>query len=138
MRRRTPPILLSVLAATLVSLIGRPLDAKPSKARDVIEVEILEYESGNKKPTRERTLTVPVSGKIIGWADHFDEAGVCKLESSPREEIVRLELRCSTRPGNATTLELEVDRTFTRDEPTLLGAVDADKDRRIEVIATRR
>jgi hypothetical protein len=138
MHRRTPPILLSVLAATLVSMVGRPLEAKPSKPRDVMEVQILEYESDSKKPTRERTLTVPVSGKISGWADLFDEDGICVLQSSPREQVVRLDLRCSTRPSNFTILQLEVDHSFVRDEPTLVGVVDTDEDRRIEVIATRR
>jgi hypothetical protein len=155
MHRQRKPILLSVLAATLVSLVGRPLEAKPSKARDVIEVEILEYEAGSKKPTRERILTVPVSGKITGWADLFDEAGVCKLSSALRprpepgalpaklgssssEEIITLDLHCATRPTNVTTLELEVERTFVRDEPTVLGVVDTQHGRRIEVIATRR
>lgn len=138
MRRRTPPILISVLAATLVSMVGRPLDAKPNKPRDVIEVEILEYAKSSKKPTRERALTVPVSGNISGWTDLFDEPGICHLRSAPREDIVRLELHCRTRQGNATTLQLEVEQAFGRDQPTLVGVVDTDEDRRIEVIATRR
>lgn len=137
MRRRSKPILLSVLAVTLVSLVGRPLEAKPNKPHDVIEVDILEYEPGSKKPTRERTLTVPVFGQIASWADLFDEPGTCNLRSSVRDEIVMLDLHCSTRQGNSSTLKLQVERTFVRDEPTLLAVVDTQADRRIEVIATR-
>jgi hypothetical protein len=131
-------ILVSVLAATLVSLVGRPSEAKPSKPLDVIALEILEYEAGGKKPTHERTLTVPVSGKIEGWADLFGEAGICKLRSSIREEISTLDLSCATRPGKTTTLQLEVERALVLGEPTLLGIVDTQDDRRIELIATRR
>jgi hypothetical protein len=138
MHRRSQPILIYVLAATLLSLVGRPTEAKPSKPLDVIELEILEYEAGSKKPTRERTLTVPVSGKIVGWSDLFDEAGVCKLQSSVREEIIMLELHCATRRASTTTLQLETERVLVRGEPTLLGVVDTQDDRRVEVIATRR
>lgn len=139
MHRRSHHILVFVLAATLVSLVGRPSEAKPSKPLDLIELEILEYEAGSKKPTRERKLTVPVSGKIEGWADLFDEAGVCKLRSSIREaEIIELDLYCATRSSNTATLQLEVERVLVRGEPTLLGIVDAQNDRRVEVIATRR
>jgi hypothetical protein len=139
MHRRSQTILVSVLAATLVSLVGRPTEAKPSKPLDVIELEIREYEAGSKKPMHERTLTVPVSGKIEGWADLFGEAGVCKLRSSIREaEMIRLDLHCVTRAGNTTTLELEAERVLVLGEPTLLGSVDAQDDRRVEVIATRR
>lgn len=139
MHRRRQPILVFVLATTLVSLVGRPSEAKPSKPLDVIELEILEYQAGSKKPTHARKLTVPVSGKIEGWADLFDEAGVCKLRSSIREaEIVTLDLYCATRPANTPTLKLEVVRVLVHGEPTLLGIVDAQDDRRVEVIATRR
>jgi hypothetical protein len=139
MQRRSQTILVSVLAATLISLVGRPSEAKPSKPLDVIELEILEYTAGSKKPTHERTLTVAVSGKIEGWADLFGEAGTCKLRSSIREaESIRLDLDCETRAGNTATLQLEVERVLVLGEPTLLGIIDAQDDRRIEVIATRR
>jgi hypothetical protein len=138
-RRRKTPVLVSVLTLTLISLIGRPLAAKPNKPSDVIEVEILEYQTGSKKPTRERTLTVPVSGKVASWTDLFDEAGLCRLQSSPvRDELVSLDLHCATRPGNAMTLQLAVERVFVRDEPTLVAVLDAQGDRRIEIVATRR
>lgn len=139
MHRRRQPILVSVLAATIFSLVGRPSEAKPSKPLDVIELEILEYTAGSKKPTHQRKLTVPVSGKIEGWADLFGEAGICKLRSSIREaEIIRLDLDCAARQANATMLQLEVERVLVLGEPTLLGIVDAQDDRRVEVIATRR
>jgi hypothetical protein len=138
-RRRKIPILVSVLTLTLISLIGRPLGAKPNKPRDVIEVEILEYQAGSKKPTRERTLTVPLSGKLASWTDLFDEAGLCRLQSVPiRDEVVSLDLHCSTRSGNSATLQLAVERVFVVDEPTLVGVVDTQSDRRLEIVATRR
>jgi hypothetical protein len=139
MHRRRIPVFVSVLALTLISLIGRPLAAKPNKPRDVIELEILEYQAGSKKPTRERTLTVPLSGKVASWTDLFDEAGRCSLQSSPiRDELVSLDLHCATRPGNATMLQLAVERAFVIDEPTLVAVVDTQGDRRIELVATRR
>jgi hypothetical protein len=138
-RRRKTPILVSVLALTLLSLIGRPLAAKPNKPRDMIEVEILEYQAGSKKPTRERTLTVPVSGEVASWTDLFDEVGQCSLESEPiRDELVSLDLYCATRKGNVATLQLKVERVFVLDEPTLVAVVDTQGDRRIEIVATRR
>lgn len=139
MHRRRKPILLSVLALSLVSLVGRPLEAKPNKARDVIEVEILEYDQGSKKPTRERLLTVPVSGSVAGWADLFDQPGLCQLHARPvGDELTHLQLDCATRPSDKLTLGLSVERSFVRDEPTLIGVVDTQGDRRIEVVATLR
>lgn len=126
------------LTMSLVSMVGRPSEAKPSKPLDLIELEIREYEAGSKKSTRERKLTVPVSGKIEGWADLFGEAGSCKLRSMIREEIITLDLDCVTRPAKTSMLQLEVERVLVRGEPTLLGIVDTQNDRRVEVIATRR
>jgi hypothetical protein len=113
--------------------------SKSLEPREVIEIELREYQGG-KPAADSRELTVPLHGEITGWLELFGELRQCRSKSTPtRDELIVFEIECRADDrGGAKIFELRAESGFPVDEPTLLGEIEVREGQRLQVVATRR